>query len=612
MLSAIEEINALFPTSFERLQHHKEEFEERKKLLDIRLSEELRSRLVEIDFALSAMQNAVDLSTQLQEKSKILSSLLESHEPQPAIFEHVATAAHNLEKLKHFLHHFPSSACLPELVEKVKREPMFIKRAYKKLVKLVHLGGSDEFLGDGKFCELSKTIEEQMLNHMRRSLSLVEEKKFSLLVRMVEVSEMEYAAKKKVLGTESGKSMRERCMNALLDGIGEVFLPLDKNQLDKNPLDTVDHLLDVYPPRIQKLSTLFPKEYLIVETFEHHFKQRIWMILNLHFSTICKRADDKQDLAALLRAASWMEDYILDLEDYGNQDLWQTGNANGNVVALQELVNEIMECYTAVVGRNIGTAIDKMWTSDSEIKPAENSVDFFRILNIQVDIGLKIFDRSSRLFQTYFPRMLTSCIQKYQEHLCVLLKNFDFNGEQQDLYLGGQVRDEEWVCRLLNSCDQAQQYTDSLVARFGEVKLPEVTEKKTESSLEECGNKFTSIALEVVAVLTVVIIFTLKRQFSRLVTGGTDAMLNIVATVEDFASDFKEWISSRAYFERIMRKVLNLVVEEYVHRPSHASLYPFQKNWEQDKKYLHDCFLSFLPPAQVTSELKEMEKLHVL
>jgi len=349
------------------------------------------------------------------------------------------------------------------------------------------------------------------------------------------------------------------------------------------------------------LEPVFPPKYDIVHFFESRYRKYLKMVLQVHTSDTSKLSK-----ASLPKIVGWIQWYMY------NMKLLNSLSASEEE-EFKRYIGEIMVSFVKTLEGTIMKLANNIWRFEKHEGKVDINErgqcfstapqDFFSMIYKQVDIVLQEYRLAGTALLS-FTEMIVDVINAFQKQQIAFMDRCEVQGDR--FFFGTEriEKEPEFFAALVNNAqlcqDNLDSVKDSLMARIEEhlaeladddeddgVDLSDPTRELTEAQkerkeredtaarmeelLDECALGFVSVATRALETLAAMVHATLdggpyKQMFSLAWLNEGAGLPDVLSTMDDFFGDFRHWLKSPAFFERVVRGCLVSLVAEYVRR----------------------------------------------
>lgn len=407
-----------------------------------------------------------------------------------------------------------------------------------------------------------------------------------------------------------------------------------------NVLDNMRVLCDELFDVLAQSDPCYPPDYNIVQFLEQRYRH--WMLFTLQFHTTDIIHLSKK---ALLKSCQWIQWYQQRMSD-----LTYDKNESND---LTRITSMCMIEYTRSTASDILNKLVSNIINVEQSSAAERDADGFYIttgpsdlfltLSTQIDIVLNQFSLHDQPL-SYVILMIADTITYYQNETLKFISTVNQRDIDGVLLFGTQMveKQDTYFCAIINNCYQSIDNIDEIKQRCLEriqqnttakISTSELTSSGTVISIDgtsttstttqslyqqmsdtfdECGDGFVSVSAEATDILVLIIITTCQPSLVEIF--GTQWLHsaththNLISTINDYMTDYKQWIRGQAYFMKVLKSLLHSIVTEYISKVCDVKLHidsQFIERLGGDIDLLNDAFVQYelLPRKQIDDEL---------
>lgn len=410
-------------------------------------------------------------------------------------------------------------------------------------------------------------------------------------------------------------------------------------------LNDLNSYVDELIKLIAETEPCYPPDYHIREFFEERFRH--WMLFTIQYHTTDIVSLSKK---ALLKAVQWISRYQQQMLDFTPND--------AETVALRKILKTCMYEYTRSTEATLNTLVTNIVTAEEQSAVAERDADgqyvttgpsdLFYTISQQIDIVINTYQLQGYAL-SYIVLMVADVVTNYQNLLLKFMSNVVRRGDLEedehnvltpdnsnDLLFGEQHthKDDTYFIAIINNSEQCIENMDEIkercMVRFDDTSTIVIdhTSKsvdalnssasqvsmyaKMRDTFDECADGFVSVSTEAVDILVLIMVTTCSAPLQYLYTqtwlDTPQHTSDLVTTIKDYITDYKQWIKQMAYVIKLLRSLLHTLVGEYIRRllTSKFTTEPlFLHRLQQDIEMLDSTFsaYTFFPRKHVEEEI---------
>ncbi|KAJ0408612.1 hypothetical protein P43SY_008959 [Pythium insidiosum] len=360
------------------------------------------------------------------------------------------------------------------------------------------------------------------------------------------------------LQTPFSERCRQEIATFLTKKSDEMFRFAEKEAVakDKKPLDAVlsaaNHLLMDLEVVQSDVVPCFPPDIDVLQIFASTYNT----ILENEISRQCTQPD--VGIAERLQLVQWIE--------YYNTEILKFKRARSSVV-LDQTAQMLMSLYLDQIQGQIHMWVTNVWKRDEEIVvglhgelQSTRPNDIINILKSQISIGQEWL--TGRLVG----RVVNQCLEALLEQLKTRFEAVASSVANTDI---------ETLCSFINDTDVLQAKCPELVE---EISFAERDPEEKEAFDLFMGDGLDTASTEIVKLavaaceLLVTKLFsdveleTTRLWFSKKWDEGEPVVETLLATLDDYYSDLRRWISGSFFFSKVVRQSLDQCTAQYAKR----------------------------------------------
>ncbi|KAF9435774.1 SNARE-binding exocyst subunit S6 [Entomortierella beljakovae] len=499
----------------------------------------------------------------------------------------------------------------------------------------------------GRLDHVLEEFEEYLWELTRNMMDLVKNKQGSVIVRIIKIIESEESADAKAVAvttkTErrasfqplSGKkadkpprtikSLRSKFLGVLHDEVSRKFSPL-LEKVDQEPLECLDATEFVFPDLALVYDDIVPRspsKYKIFRFFMLEYHRHVYELANKIVSS------PDLDGGRILHLLRWVREYYVNMNHHlgVTEELLEPQLLDGNE---QGLLDEYLKLVRTNLIKWTTNMMNTATTDFTERRAAPNTDSdklyhmqtasiLFEMVNQQVTLA------SDSQQANVVEQVIKECIEvigSYQKKWKAIItselkRQIDSSGSSDSpnpVPLGLT----EYIMAATNDQIKCAEYADAVLARIEKENIFK-SEKMLESVkdlLNQCMDDFFDVATHGTNALLDLAFNDIKKPLSELHTSSwysTDPMGQIVATLKDYAEDFRTYLNDYMFNKLVDWMLERLMVAQIdALRNKGAKLkYPTcTDRLEQDRAAVFKLFLQYKPMHDLQQDFDAIEQLH--